>query len=90
MKNDKIRVGLIGANPERGWAMGDCAAVPDANTGRPQPPTAQHALPNAKPGTQRRTSRRFSPAIRRSRSASPPLASSRRSATGTASRTSSA
>jgi len=24
------------------WAMGDCAAVPDAKTGRPQPPTAQH------------------------------------------------
>jgi predicted dehydrogenase len=22
MKNDRIRVGLIGANPERGWAMG--------------------------------------------------------------------
>jgi NAD(P)-dependent dehydrogenase (short-subunit alcohol dehydrogenase family) len=43
-----------------------------------------------KRGTQRRTSRQFSPAIRRSRSASPPLASSRRSATGTVSRTSSA
>ena len=22
MKNDRIRVGLIGANPDRGWAMG--------------------------------------------------------------------
>jgi len=29
------------------WAIGDCAAVPDANTGRPQPPTAQHALRQA-------------------------------------------
>ena len=30
------------------WAIGDCAAVPDANTGRPQPPTAQHALRQAR------------------------------------------
>jgi NADH dehydrogenase len=30
------------------WAMGDCAAVPDANTGGPQPPTAQHALRQAR------------------------------------------
>ena len=41
--------------------MGDCAAVPDAKTGGPQPPTAQHALDRR--GTQRRTSRRFSPPI---------------------------
>ncbi len=26
------------------WALGDCAAVPDASTGRASPPTAQHAL----------------------------------------------
>jgi NADH dehydrogenase len=26
------------------WAAGDCAAVPDARTGRPCPPTAQFAL----------------------------------------------
>ncbi len=26
------------------WALGDCAAVPDRRTGRPCPPTAQHAL----------------------------------------------
>ncbi|MGH9795579.1 MAG: NAD(P)/FAD-dependent oxidoreductase [Candidatus Acidiferrales bacterium] len=26
------------------WALGDCAAVPDRQTGRPCPPTAQHAL----------------------------------------------
>jgi len=26
------------------WAAGDCAAVPDAHTGRPCPPTAQFAL----------------------------------------------
>ena len=30
------------------WAMGDCAAVPDANTGGSQPPTAQHALRQAR------------------------------------------
>jgi NADH dehydrogenase len=26
------------------WALGDCALVPDRETGRPYPPTAQHAL----------------------------------------------
>jgi NADH dehydrogenase len=26
------------------WALGDCAAVPDATTGKTSPPTAQHAL----------------------------------------------
>ena len=26
------------------WALGDCAAVPDRSTGKPCPPTAQHAL----------------------------------------------
>jgi NADH:quinone reductase (non-electrogenic) len=26
------------------WAVGDCAVVPDPLTGRPHPPTAQHAL----------------------------------------------
>ena len=30
------------------WAIGDCAAVSDANTGGPQPPTAQHALRQAR------------------------------------------
>ena len=30
------------------WAIGDCAAVPDTNTGGPQPPTAQHALRQAR------------------------------------------
>jgi NADH:ubiquinone reductase (H+-translocating) len=25
------------------WAAGDCAAVPDPKTGKPYPPTAQHA-----------------------------------------------
>jgi NADH dehydrogenase len=25
------------------WALGDCALVPDPKTGKPQPPTAQHA-----------------------------------------------
>jgi len=26
------------------WALGDCAAVPDPKSGRPYPPTAQHAI----------------------------------------------
>lgn len=26
------------------WALGDCASVPDPHTGKPYPPTAQHAL----------------------------------------------
>lgn len=26
------------------WALGDCAVVPDPHTGRPYPPTAQHAI----------------------------------------------
>jgi len=30
------------------WALGDCAAVPDPRTGRPCPPTAQHALRQGK------------------------------------------
>jgi NADH dehydrogenase len=30
------------------WALGDCAVVPDATTGKPHPPTAQHALREAR------------------------------------------
>jgi NADH:ubiquinone reductase (H+-translocating) len=30
------------------WALGDCAIVPDPNTGKPYPPTAQHALRQGK------------------------------------------
>jgi NADH dehydrogenase len=30
------------------WALGDCAVVPDWRTGKPHPPTAQHALREAK------------------------------------------
>jgi NADH dehydrogenase len=30
------------------WALGDCAVVPDRRTGKPHPPTAQHALREAK------------------------------------------
>src|SRR5262249_11960824 len=26
------------------WALGDCAVIPDTHTGKPYPPTAQHAL----------------------------------------------
>jgi NADH dehydrogenase len=26
------------------WAVGDCASIPDSRTGKPYPPTAQHAL----------------------------------------------
>jgi NADH:ubiquinone reductase (H+-translocating) len=30
------------------WALGDCANVPDVRSGRPHPPTAQHALREAR------------------------------------------
>ena len=30
------------------WALGDCAVVPDPKTGKPQPPTAQHAMREGK------------------------------------------
>jgi NADH dehydrogenase len=30
------------------WAVGDCAVVPDRRTGKPHPPTAQHALREAR------------------------------------------
>ncbi len=30
------------------WALGDCALVPDPKTGKPYPPTAQHALRQGK------------------------------------------
>ena len=30
------------------WALGDCAVVPDPATGKPHPPTAQHALREAR------------------------------------------
>ncbi len=30
------------------WAVGDCAVVPDRRTGQPPPPTAQHALREAR------------------------------------------
>jgi NADH dehydrogenase len=30
------------------WAVGDCARIPDRRTGKTQPPTAQHALREAK------------------------------------------
>jgi NADH dehydrogenase len=30
------------------WALGDCALVPDRRTGTPYPPTAQHAIRQAK------------------------------------------
>jgi NADH dehydrogenase len=30
------------------WALGDCAAIPDPETGRQQPPTAQHAIREAR------------------------------------------
>ena len=29
------------------WAVGDCAWIPNANSGKPHPPTAQHALREA-------------------------------------------
>jgi NADH:ubiquinone reductase (H+-translocating) len=30
------------------WAVGDCAVVPDRRTGKPHPPTAQHAIREAR------------------------------------------
>ncbi|MFP5260822.1 MAG: NAD(P)/FAD-dependent oxidoreductase [Blastocatellia bacterium] len=30
------------------WALGDCAHIPDPRTGKPQPPTAQHAVREGK------------------------------------------
>lgn len=34
------------------WAFGDCAVVPDRKTGKPHPPTAQHALREGKLAAQ--------------------------------------
>ena len=34
------------------WAFGDCAVVPDRNTGKSHPPTAQHALREGKVAAQ--------------------------------------
>ena len=42
--DDRLRV--VGA--EGAWASGDCAAVPDLTTGGLSPPTAQHALRQAR------------------------------------------
>jgi NADH dehydrogenase len=33
---------------ENVWSLGDCASVPDVQSGRPHPPTAQHAVREAK------------------------------------------
>ena len=33
---------------ENVWAVGDSAVVPDVRTGKPHPPTAQHALREGK------------------------------------------
>lgn len=30
------------------WAVGDCACIPNSRTGKPHPPTAQHALREGK------------------------------------------
>lgn len=54
MKSEKERGRLITnefleVNSHSGvWALGDCAAVPDSATGKPCPPTAQHALRQGK------------------------------------------
>ncbi len=52
---EKDRRGAVIVNPYlevpgcRGtWALGDCAAIPDPDTGQPYPPTAQHAIREAK------------------------------------------
>jgi NADH:quinone reductase (non-electrogenic) len=42
--DDRLRVpGFPGI-----WALGDCASVPDPTSGKPHPPTAQHALRQGK------------------------------------------
>jgi NADH dehydrogenase len=42
--DDRLRIEGI----EGGWSAGDCAAVPDVTTGGTSPPTAQHALRQAR------------------------------------------
>ncbi len=41
--DDKLRASGV-ANV---WAVGDCAVIPNSRTGRPHPPTAQHAIREA-------------------------------------------
>ena len=41
--DDELRTSTDGV-----WALGDCAVVPDPHTGKAHPPTAQHALREAK------------------------------------------
>jgi NADH dehydrogenase len=47
-RKDRGRVVVNGTMDVPGWpgvwALGDCAAVPDPKSGRPYPPTAQHAI----------------------------------------------
>jgi NADH dehydrogenase len=49
MDRGRIRVGADFAVPDWDglWATGDCASIPNPDTGEPQPPTAQHALREA-------------------------------------------
>jgi NADH dehydrogenase len=44
----KVDTTLRVIDHEHAWAAGDCAAVPDATTGGIAPPTAQHALREAR------------------------------------------
>jgi NADH dehydrogenase len=48
VKTDATLAARHDAGRGRVWALGDCAAVPDVLTGRTCPPTAQHALRQAK------------------------------------------
>ena len=43
---------LQASSPTKVWAIGDCAALVDRHTGRPYPPTAQHALRQGKVAAQ--------------------------------------
>ena len=71
-RRDARRAGWPGV-----WSLGDCAVVPDRRTGKPYPPTAQHAIREAKIAARNSVAR-----LRRSAhhepSASAPSASSQR------------
>lgn len=43
-----LGLGSSGAGTAGIWALGDCAAIPDARSGKTHPPTAQHAIREAK------------------------------------------
>ena len=48
VQNERVEIELAVPGRPGVWALGDCAVVPDPKTGRPHPPTAQHALREAR------------------------------------------